>query len=167
MNNNYYRLILTNTGQSVYGSPIYNNLNFPNLEPYKYCKIFVESCGLTVAEDNGGGNELAHDFITIELADFQSSNTQICNGSNTNNSSILDVISGVGESHTGEGHLVIKCNKNKSSDIIMDGAIFPINVLQNNSIALNIRYANNTIVVSPPSPHNNYKIILGIQLIPE
>ena len=47
----------------------------------------------------------------------------------------------------------------------MDGAIFPINVLQNNSIKLNIRYANDVLVVAPPTPHNHYKIVLGIQLI--
>lgn len=160
----YYRLILTSSGQATYSSPVYHNLNFPNLEPYRFCKIFVESCGLTVNEDVGV-NEAAHDFITIELADYHSSNTQICNGTNTSNSAILDVIDGVAESHTGEGHLVIKCNKNKSSDIIMDGAIFPINVLQNNSIKLNIRYANDVLVVAPPTPHNHYKIVLGIQLI--
>ena len=166
MNNTYYRLVLTNTGQATYSSPVYNNINFPNLEPYKYCKIFVESVGLSVAEENGGGNELAHDFISIELADFHSSNTQICNGSNTNNSAILDIISGILETHQGS-HDIVKCNKNKSSDIIMDGAIFPINVLQNNSIALNIRYANNDLILPPPAPHNQYKIILGIQLIAE
>jgi len=163
--NDYYRLILTDDNQATYGSPVYTNLNFPNLEPYRFCKIFVESVGLTVAEENGNNNEKAHDFVSIELANYHSSNTQICNGTNTNNSAILDIISGIKETHTGEGHSVIKCNKNKSSDIIMDGAIFPINVLQNNSIALNIRYANNDLILAPPEPHNQYKIILGIQLI--
>jgi len=164
MNNNYYRLILTSSGQSIYGSPVYNNLNFPNLEPYRFCKIFVESCGVSVNEDVGGG-EASNTFITIELQDFNSSNTQICNGSNTSNSSILDVIDGVVVSHTGEGHSIIKCNKMRTADIKDHGAVFPINVLQNSSISLNIRYADNTIIASPPAPHDDYKIILGIQLL--
>lgn len=160
----YYRLILTSSGQATYSSPVYTNLNFPDLSPYQYCKIFVESCGLSVSEETAGAVEKAHDFVTIELADYASSNTQICNGSNTSNSSILDVISGELENHTG-GNDVVKCNKNKTSDIIMDGAIFPINVLQNNSIKLHIKYADNSLVIAPPTPHNQYKIILGIQLI--
>lgn len=160
----YYRLILTSSGQATYSSPVYTNLNFPDLSPYNYCKIFVESCGMSVSELDGAATEKAHDFVTIELADYASSNTQICNGSNTSNSSILDIISGEVETHTGNNDAV-KCNKNKSSDIIMDGAIFPINVLQNNSIKLNIRYADNSLVIAPPTPHNQYKIILGIQLI--
>lgn len=161
----YYRLILTSTGQATYSSPVYNNINFPDLSPYRFCKVFVESCGLTIAEENGNNVEKAHDFVSIELADYASSNTQICNGSNTSNSSILDVISGVIESHTGEGHGVIKCNKNKVSDILLDAPIFPINILQNNSIKLHIRYADDNLIIAPPSPHNQYKIILGIQLI--
>lgn len=161
----YYRLILTSDNQTTYSSPVYQNINFPNLEPFNYCKIFVESIGLTIAEENGGNNETAHDFCSIELADYHSSNTQICNGTNTSNSSIIDIISGVLESHTGEGHGVIKCNKNKTSDILMDAPIFPINVLQNNSIKLHIRYANNDLVIAPATPHNNYKIVLGIQLL--
>ena len=156
----YYRLILTSSGQTTYSSPVYTNLNFPDLSPFNFCKIFVESCGLSVAEESGApAAERAHDFVTIELADYASSNTQICNGSNTSNSSILDVISGELENITG-GNDVVKCNKNKTSDIIMDGAIFPINVLQNNGIKLHIRYADNSLVVEPPTPHNQYKIIL-------
>lgn len=163
-NNNYYRLILTSQGQAVYGVPVYNNLSFPNLEPFRFCKVFVESCGLTVNEDVGG-SEASHDFVTIELNDYHSSNTQISNGSSSSNSAILDIISGVAESHTGEGHAVIKCNKLRTADIKDHGAIFPVNILQNNSLSLTIRYGNNTIVAAPPAPHNYYKIILGIQLI--
>lgn len=164
-NDTYYRLILSSQNQTTYSSPIYTNLNFPSLEPYNFCKVFVESVGMTVAEEDGGNNETAHDFISIELADYKSSNTQISTGEYTSNSPILDIISGVTESHTGEGHAVIKCNKNKVSDIIQDGAVFPINILQNNSIKLHIRYADDSLVIAPLAPHANYKIILGIQLL--
>lgn len=163
MNDTYYRLILTSDGQTTYSSPIYNNLNFPNLSPYRYCKVFVESCGLTIAEDVGA-TEQAHDFVSIEIDGYTSSNTQICNGTNTSNSNIIDIISGVIEAHTG-AHDVVKCNKNKGSDIIMDAPMFPINILQNNSIKLHIRLADDSLITAPTSPHNQYKIILGIQLI--
>lgn len=162
--NDYYRLILTDDNQATYGSPVYTNLNFPNLEPYSFCKVFIESAGLVVNEDVGG-SEAAHDFVSIEIKNFHSSNTQECNGSFTKNSSIIDILHGIKETHTGEGHGVIQCCKNKVSDIFNDGAVFPINVLQNNSIALDIKYADGTIVAAPPAPHNQYKIILGIQLI--
>ena len=160
----YFRIVLTNQNQATYSSPVYTNINFPNLEPYRFCKIFVESVGLSVAEEDGGNNEVAHDFISIELADYHSSNTQRSDGTFTNNSAILDIISGVLETHQGT-HDIVKCNKNKVSDIFNDSAVFPINVLQNNSIALNIRYADDSLIIAPPEPHNNYKIILGIQLI--
>ena len=162
--NNYFRLILTSDNQT-FSSPVYNNLNFPDLSPYKFCKVFIESIGLTVAETTGA-TEHAHDFISVEIADYTSGNTQICNGSNTSNSSIIDIISGVLEVHQGS-HNVVKCNKNKTADILNDGAVFPINILQNNSIKLNLRYANGSAIVAPPAPHASYKIILGIQLIKE
>ena len=160
----YYRLILTSDNQTTYSSPVYNNLNFPDLSPYRFCKIFVESCGLAVAEQDGAAAETAHTFISISIDGFTSSNTQICNGTNTSNSNIVDIIGGIKEQYTA-GNDVIKCNKNKSSDIIMDAPMFPINLLQNNSIKLNIRYADDDLVVAPAAPLNVYKIVLGIQLI--
>lgn len=163
--NDYYRLILTSENQATYGSPNYTNLNFPDLSPYSFCKVFVESAGLVVAEENGANLEKAHDFVSIEMRNFHSANTQECNGSTTKNSAIIDLLQGLKETHTGEGHGVIQCCKNKVSDIKNDGAVFPINVLQNNNISLDIKYADGTIVLAPPAPHNHYKIILGIQLI--
>jgi len=163
MVNTYYRLILSSEGQTTYSSPVYNNLNFPDLSPYRFCKVFVESCGLAVAEEDGGA-EQAHSFISIEVVDYASNNTQICSGVHTSNSNIVDIIGGIKEQYTA-GNDVIKCNKNKSSDIDSDGCLFPINILQNNCIKLNIRYADDTLIVAPATPLNVYKIILGIQLI--
>lgn len=165
--NTYFRLILDSTGQADFANPVFNNLNLGDISPFTHAKIFIEACSITVKKDDGGNPplEYAHDFLKVSVKNGLSANTLESAGAYANTSGVIEVLGTQYFDHQGLTHPIVKATKNKAADIMQDGAIFPISILQDNTLTLSIKYANGLDITQAPAPHTHYSIILGIQLI--
>jgi len=164
--NTYFRLILDSTGQADFANPVFNNLNLGDISPFTHAKIFIEACSISVNRILTGTTESAHDFLKVSVKNGLSANTLESAGAYANTSGVIEVLGTQYFDHQGLTHPIVKAIKNKAADIMQDGAIFPISILQDSTLTLSIKYADGKdIIQAAAAPHTHYSIILGIQLI--